>query len=178
MTPEELEKLTAEVTAMQIKVAAAQSHIHYDGPALQVNQASGYAKEMRKWESQHTQYGPPGRPYPPPGVSTEYPRAMFKAGHPEGRPGKIEILEHRDAHGDMDRQLFERDGFRITQEEAIEVQKGYDRLMAEEAAMRAHRDKNMSDRAKAEADAADAASASHLPEIPRAHAKTGQREVR
>ena len=107
MTTEEIEILAAQVSAMQIKLAAEQSHQRYDGPAVQINQASGYAREMRKWESTHTQYGAPGRPYPPPGVSTEYPRAMFKAGHPEGRPGLIVIKEYRDAGNAIERASME-----------------------------------------------------------------------
>ena len=91
---------------------------HYNGPAIQINPASGYATEMRKWESTFTQFGPPGREW----TYTEYPRAMFLAGHPPGRPGKIEITDWRDAGNDAERTALEHAGYEATQELAIQRQ--------------------------------------------------------
>ncbi len=176
MTPEELEQLTQDVIAKQAALAAAQSHLHYDGPAIQINPATGFAKEMRKWEAHHGPYGPPGRPYPPPGVSTEYPRAMFKFGHPEGRPGAIVMLDTRDCRSDSERERMERDGYRATQEEAHAAVVEWDREMARAEAIGNHEDRLMSAKAKEEREAALMAAEGHVAEIPRAHPKTGRRD--
>jgi len=148
---------------------------HYDGPAIQINPASGYAVEMRKWESTYTRFGPPGRPY----VYVEYPRDMFLAGHPEGRPGKIEILHGstRTVQSDAERTAAERDGYDADQHEAIKKQEARDREMARAAAEAAYADRRMSEAAHAERAEVEDAVASHVAEIPRSNPKTGKRTV-
>ena len=41
--------------------------------SIVVPPGSAYAKEMCKWESQHTKYGPPGRPF----VQQDYPKMLY-----------------------------------------------------------------------------------------------------
>jgi hypothetical protein len=144
---------------------------HYDGPAIQVNPASGFAVEMRKWEAGYTMYGPPGRPY----AYAEYPRAMFLAGHPEGRLGKIVILDTRTVFSDHERTALEHDGWDADQAVAVTKQAARDRAMAAAAAEANFADRRMSEAAQAERAAVEDATASHVAEIPSAHPKSGRR---
>jgi 3-methyladenine DNA glycosylase Mpg len=146
---------------------------HYDGPAIQINPASAYAAEMRKWESTYTMYGAPGRPY----VYAEYPREMFLAGHPDGRPGKIVILESRAVNSDHERTTLERDGWEASQKDAIQRQKDRDREMARLAAAANFEDRRMSEAAKVERAEVEDATAAHVAEVPRANPKTGKRTI-
>jgi len=146
---------------------------HYNGPAIQINPASGYATEMRKWESTFTQFGPPGREW----TYTEYPRAMFLAGHPPGRPGKIEITDWRDAGNDAERTALEHAGYEATQELAIQRQIQRDQAMARAAAEANYADRRMSEKALAEKAEVEDAVATHVAEVPRSNPKTGKRIV-
>jgi hypothetical protein len=148
---------------------------HYDGPAIQINPASAYAAEMRKWESTYTMYGAPGRPF----VYVEYPRDMFLAGHPDGRPGKIEILHGstRTVHSDAERSAAERDGYDADQHEAIKKQKDRDREMARAAAAQNFADRRMSEKALTEKAEVEDATAEHVADVPRANPKTGKRTI-
>jgi hypothetical protein len=148
--------------------------LHYDGPAIQINPASGYATEMRKWESTYTQYGAPGRPY----VYMEYPREMFLAGHPEGRPGKIVLIDSRQVQNDAERTALEAAGYDATQEGAIERQTARDREMARAAAESNYDDRRLTEAAKAERAEVEDATPGHVAEIPRAAPKTGKRELK
>lgn len=49
--------------------------------SIDMGQATPYAQEMRKWESTHTKFGPPGRPY----VYAEFPRAMYRCKYVIGK---------------------------------------------------------------------------------------------
>ena len=146
---------------------------HYDGPAIQVNPASGYAVEMRKWESGYTQYGPPGRPY----VYAEYPREMHLAGHPEGRPGKIVLTDSRPVHNDEERTALEGAGYRATPQEAVEAQQDRDREMARAAAESNFDDRRMSAAAREERDEVEASTAVHVAEVPRTPIRSHKRIV-
>jgi len=146
---------------------------HYNGPAIQINPASGYATEMRKWESTFTQFGPPGRQY----VYQEYPRQMFLAGHPPGRPGKVEIIDWREANDDSERAALERAGYDATQERALTKQEERDRDMARAAAESNFSDRLMSVKALAEKAEVEDATASHVADVPRLNPKTGRRIV-
>ena len=146
---------------------------HYDGPAIQINPASGYAVEMRKWESTFTQFGPPGRQW----TYEEYPRAMFLAGHPPGRPGKVEITDWREAHNDSERTALENAGYDASQERAITKQEERDREMARAAAESNFADRLMSVKALAEKAEVEDATASHVADVPRLNTKTGKRTI-
>jgi hypothetical protein len=146
---------------------------HYDGPAIQINPASAYAAEMRKWESTYTMYGAPGRPY----VYEEYPREMFLAGHPPDRPGKIVIVESRTVNSDHERTALEVDGWEAAQKDAIQRQKDRDREMARAAAETNFADRRMSEQALIEKAEVEDATAAHVAEVPRANPKTGKRII-
>jgi hypothetical protein len=146
---------------------------HYDGPAIQINPASGFAVEMRKWEAGYTMYGPPGRPY----AYAEYPRAMFLAGHPEGRPGKIVITDSRTVFNDAERTALEQDGWDADQHQAMDRQAKRDQAMAAAAAEANFADRRMSERAKIERAEVEDATAQHVAEIPAAHPKSGRRVI-
>jgi len=146
---------------------------HYDGPAIQINPASGYAVEMRKWESTFTQFGPPGRQY----VYAEYPRQMFLAGHPPGRPGKTEIIDWREAQNDHERTALERAGYDASQERAITKQEERDREMSRAAAESNFADRLMSVKALAEKAEVEDATAQHVADVPRLNTKTGKRTI-
>lgn len=146
---------------------------HYDGPAIQINPSSGYAVEMRKWEAGYTMYGPPGRPY----VYEEYPRDMYLGGHPDGRPGKIVITDIRAVNSDAERTALEQAGYEADPAEAIKRQEVRDREMARAAAASNFDDRRMTDKAKDERAEVEAATSAHVAEVPRAHPRTGKREV-
>jgi hypothetical protein len=146
---------------------------HYDGPAIQINPSSGYAVEMRKWETTYTRFGPPGRQY----VYAEYPREMFLAGHPQGRPGKIEITSTRTVQNDEERSAAELDGWRAEQDEAITAQKDRDREMARAAAESAWDDRRLTEQAQAEREAVEASTAAHVAEVPRVPAKKSRAQA-
>jgi len=146
---------------------------HYDGPAIQINPASGFAVEMRKWEAGYTQYGPPGRPY----VYAEYPRELYLAGHPEGRPGKIVITDSRQVQSDEERTALEGAGYRASQVEALVAQQDRDREMARAAAESNYDDRRMSDRAREERELVEDATAGHVAEVPRTPVRSHKRRV-
>lgn len=188
LTPDQLAHLAEKVSEMQGRMNVPSSHQSLPGNAIQINRASGFAREMCKWETTHTEYGPPGRlpGYDHNGrkLNTEYPRAMFKFGHPKDengvviRAGAIVMEDTRDVFSDVERENLEHVGFRASQEAAIDFVKDMDREMARAEAIGNYQDRNMSERAKAEREDALLSSASHVAEIPRANAKTGVREVK
>lgn len=123
---------------------------------------SEYAKEMRKHEAHHTQYGPPGRSY----VYADYPSRLYRAGR--GKSGKIEILEGQTVHNDDERRSLESRGFIWGgQADAIAAYETTEFTHAELAAERNFHERRMSPQAQREAAAANAeAGAKHLPEVP------------
>lgn len=118
---------------------------------------SAYAQEARKWESTHTQYGPPGRRY----EFQEFPKRLYKAKDAQGR--EFESVEAADEN--EERNLLSR-GFRAGQDKAIDALLEQQHDVAEAAANRAYHEQRMSEKARAEAQAADEATPNHLPEIP------------
>lgn len=140
-------------------------------------QESEYAKEMRKHEALHTQYGAPMRPY----VFCEYPTRMYKAGRDKG--GKIAILEAMTARDETERQNLESRGFvHGGQGAAIKAWEAEEFSRAELAAERNYVEKRMSPKAQAEAQAADdEAGAQHLASVPElpvpAHRKAKNRKT-
>ena len=71
---------------------------------IHLGQGTEYAKEMRKWEGHHSQYGPPGRPY----QHENYPVALSRASRPVGGgPVQFETLQdHEKRIRDMERIRF------------------------------------------------------------------------
>lgn len=128
------------------------------------SQDSGYAEEMRKWESQHTQYGPPGRPY----TYQPFPTRMYKAGR--NAHGKIVILDAQTAGDEDEQRNLESRGFMVGgQAAAIEACEQQELEIAKLAAERNYEIAHgkHSEGAIAEVRAAEAAAgARHLAEIP------------
>jgi hypothetical protein len=122
---------------------------------------SDYAKEMRKHESQHTQFGPGERPY----VYREFPCRMYKAGRDAaGRPS---IVDAQDAHSEAEVRNFESRGFVAGgQGKAIDALHAGDTEIAKLAANRAAQERTMSPAAQREAAAHDDATDEHVPVIP------------
>lgn len=121
---------------------------------------SHYAKEMRKWE----------KPY----RFAKYPQMLYKARKPasggpyictdplsESFSASCQLVVRDDA--EFEKALSE--GWREGLDEAVAHAQGLDDDIAEAAAYRAHEDRNMSERAKLEAAAADDATAEHVPEV-------------
>ena len=132
---------------------------------------SEYAKERRKYEALHSEFGAPGRPY----QFFEYPTMMYKAGLDE--KGQIAILERLEAETETQRGELERLGFVYGgQGAAVAAFERQRQEMAVLAATRNYEDRNMSEKAKAEAEAFKAHSTEHQPTIPTSHPKTGRRD--
>lgn len=126
-------------------------------------QNSNYGKEMRRWESTHTQFGPPGRPY----VFQEFPKRMYKAARIAGRG--IEIVDAQTAEDDLQEANLRSRGFHFMQAAAIDAiraeQTEHGTLAAEREWEIQHG--RLSEHATAEVRAHEQAhGATHLPMIP------------
>ena len=128
--------------------------------ALLWTEASAYARERRKWEATHTQYGPGERPF----EFKEYPLMVYKAVRPSsGGPPR---LEHEIA-ADANREAYWLSrGYVRGPDKAVEALEAQERSIAELAANRAYNDKRMSARAQEEAAKVDESTIQHLGEIP------------
>jgi len=122
---------------------------------------SEYAKERRKWETTHTEYGPPGRA----AVFTEFPLMVYRAKRPP-QGGKDPIIEHVIVDNEQEERNMASRGFVRGPDHAVEALEASERELARAAAERAYSDQRMSDKAKAEAVAADESTIAHLGEIP------------
>lgn len=140
-----------------------------------ISPESELGKELAKWEQ---------RNYNPHDPKNRYPMMLYKAKkRPDGvlstgegpsmdatfgGPGAAEnwskqcqrIVENENEHA-----AAREDGWRDNREEAVEYVKYLDKLVADAAAHRAFEDRNMSERAKAEAQAAEDATSEHLAEV-------------
>lgn len=140
------------------------------------SQESKYSIESRKYEAQFTQFGAPGRPH----VYRDYPTMMYKAGrNPQGM--MIEILPGTDgraeASNEAERANLESLGYVWGGAKA--AVDAFERRLLDDAAIAAarnHEDLGMSDKAKAESNAAENASSDHLPAIPETPVKRMQRK--
>lgn len=121
---------------------------------------SKYAQHMAQFESQHSQYGPPGRPY----VYADYPLSMSKAIRPIGG-GSVSFETLIVSDESEERNLASR-GFCRGRDKAIAALDASEAAIAEAAANRAFNDRLMTARALREAEQADVQTAAHLPTIP------------
>lgn len=138
---------------------------HFSVPGgIQHNRASAYAQEMAKWEMDSHEYGTPGRPRAQIGVQP-YP-AMFYRVEREETGGGVKVLERAVADDEtMARNLLSR-GFHNGLQAAADALAATEQESAKLAAERNFHERRMSDRARAEAEAADDATVAHLPEVP------------
>lgn len=73
----------------------------------------------------------------------------------------------RTVHSDDERRRAESEGWRATAQEALDYHEQLEQFIGDAAAHRAHEDRLMSDKAKAEAKAVDDATHEHVAEVPR-----------
>lgn len=121
---------------------------------------SEFAKESVKWESQASALGPGLRPY----VYQEYPKALYKAGR--SATGVPIIIDRYDVESAVQEANLRSRGYHQGQDVALAALHAADQEAAVQAANRAFNDQRMSPQARAEADAADARTSSHLAAIP------------
>jgi len=137
------------------------------------SQDSEYAKERRRWESYHTEFGEPGRPY----TFQEYPLMVFRASRPSSG-GATPILEHHIVEDEQQERNMLSRGFVRGPDHAVQMLEQQERELATAAAERAYQDKRMSEKAQAQAATADESTISHLGEVPRTPLKPRGRPVK
>lgn len=126
-------------------------------PSISLPPSTEYAKEMRKWESYPSQWGPAGRPY----KFADFPKMLYKA--VQGGPMDTQIVNSED-----EQRREEAKGFAASQERALELL-GRDHL--ESATLAAERNfeiekGRISPKAAQEVRAAEEEhGARHLPEV-------------
>jgi hypothetical protein len=136
-------------------------------------QESNYAKEMRKWEAHHTQFGAPQRPY----EFQEFPQMLYKADRDQS--GAIVIAETCIVRDDDERRNMQSRGFYLQQADALQAAEKLYHVeygtLAAERNFEIERGR-ISANAAAEVRAAEAAhGASHLPMVPIAPKKRGRK---
>jgi hypothetical protein len=128
------------------------------------NPATSYAREMAKWEMGYSPYGQPGRPREQVGFH-EWP-AMFYKMKRKAQNGDFIVEHYQEAPDEVRAAQLESLGYRKGQVAAIEYVKSLENEIAVAAAERAYRDRNMGEKAKAEAEAAEAGTVEHMAEVP------------
>lgn len=150
--------------------------------AIARTQEDSYIKELAKWEMRPVNVN--GTYVEPVPVAlggrggadrTEFPKMMFTAESADGGPRISGFKIAKDES--HERQLIG-EGYSVTQEQAIARVHERHREMARLAANRAHNDRWMSDKAKAEAAAVDEATIEHVAEIPRTPVKKRGRQIK
>ncbi len=136
---------------------------------------SNYAKEARRWEATHTEFGPPGRPW----VYREFPKMLYKAANVDG---KIKIADRVTVHTEDEQRNMESRGFVFGPDNAIKAVETEQHLV--HGTLAAEREwqiqhGRISEKAVAEVRAAETAvGAVHLPDVPitpiPAHRKRGR----
>lgn len=125
-----------------------------------------YAKEMRKWNSQYSEFGPPGRPWgSKDGPGGEFPKRLYKATRQPDGARTFEGFTVGDEH--EQRNMLSR-GFCDGQQSALDALAAEERIHAELAAEINHDARHgMGERARGEVERAqEAHGARHLPEVP------------
>jgi hypothetical protein len=128
---------------------------------------SDYAKERRKWETTHTEFGPPGKA----AVFTEFPKMVYRAKRkPSGGPPDI---EHFIVNDEQEQRNMLSRGYVQGPDKAVEALEQQERGLATAAAERAYTDQRMSPRAQAEAEAVDESTSQHVGSIPETPIRRG-----
>jgi hypothetical protein len=124
---------------------------------------SNYAKEIRKFEAQRSEFGIGERPY----VFRPYPMMLHLAGQPPGGMGPIAILETQEVVSEREAAQYRQRGFRDTPLEAIEFYDAQQTEFMKLAAEQNYDVKNkLTPKAGAEVLAAQDAYPGHLPSVP------------
>jgi len=157
------------------------------------NPESEETKERARHEQFHSEWTigglQPGNPY----VYRQYPMMLFQARQVPGNGRWAVALEPPSRHGFRDHMDWDmacshaasftascqrtvnneaehkrarEEGWRDSQGEALEFRAALDKMIGDEAAARNYRDRNMSEKAKAESDAIQAETFGHVPSIP------------
>lgn len=122
---------------------------------------SAYAKEMAKWESVPTRHCPePLRPY----QFYPFPAMFYRAERPPmgGQP----VFEEMVVEDELQAGNMRSRGWGSGQAEAVQMLEQREHALSVAAAERAYSEKGMSEKARAEAEAYDQSTASHVGEIP------------
>lgn len=162
-------------------------------PGIVVTPGSNFAKEVSRFEqfpSQYTAGSAPGNPY----TYRPYPKMLYRAQHYNGKASCMATVADQGEYKDYreyeravemadrftakcqrvvgseeERARAMEDGWRESPQEAIDYLIARDAAVGKEAAHRNYDDRNMSELAKREIAAAEAASdGQHVAEIPRA----------
>lgn len=135
---------------------------------------SNHEKEVQKWNTVKSKGGMR------PDTFCEFPRMMYKARKKNGPPLVIDPYDEPWSMGncqivkdETERNRLWRQGWRDNPAEAIAQFLEDERNVADEAAHRHYLDRNMSEKAKAEAAAVDSESFGHVPEVPEGRKKPG-----
>jgi hypothetical protein len=128
------------------------------------NPAAPYAREMAKWEMGYSPFGPPGRPRETVGFQP-WPALFYKMTR-SATNGEFLVEHYKEVGSDREASEAERLGYRLGQAAAIAYVESLEQQIAVAAAERAYSERTMSDKARAEAAAADDATSAHLPEVP------------
>lgn len=137
--------------------------------AMLHNPDSEYAKEMAKWEANHSVFGPPGKPYDP---NVKFPAMCYRIDSVKG--GSPEIVERREAHSETDLQNLRSRGFGNGAAEAMDAYNSRNAAVAEAAANRAYTDRNLSENAQREVAEFESSTMDHVAEVPEAKRKPGR----
>lgn len=124
------------------------------------SQDSEYAKERRRWETTHTEFGPPGRA----AAFTEFPLMLYRA--QRSATGGPPIIEHFIVANELEERNMQSRGYVRGPDNAIKALEQSEQEVARAAAERAYADQRMSAKAKAESAAVDEITISHLGAIP------------
>jgi hypothetical protein len=126
------------------------------------------AKERAKWEMFPSVYSPnPGRPY----VYRPFPKMLYKGGVDDN--GKFAVTETVTVQNELEMQNMISRGFVAGPDVAVDQAKAEQRERARLAAERAHQERFMSDAARREAAAFDAATDDHVASIPETPIRRG-----
>jgi hypothetical protein len=129
---------------------------------------SDYAKERRRWETTHTEFGPPGASI---GNHKEFPLMVYRAKRkPAGGPPEI---EHFIVNDEQEQRNMLSRGYVQGPDKAIEALEQQERGLATAAAERAYTDQRMSPRAQAEAEAVDESTIQHVGSVPETPIRRG-----
>jgi len=132
---------------------------HLDGPNMPiVTPNSPEGQERMRWDRPKSQGGMRCDGF------EEYPKSMFRAGRPDH--GNIKITESCSVGSAHEEARQYDDGWRPTQQAAIDLVKARDQEIAELAAERHYVERSMSPAAQREAAAVDEATVYHVPAIP------------
>lgn len=128
------------------------------------NPATPFAREMAKWEMGYSPYGPPGRPRETVGYQA-FPALFYKMKRSDTN-GDFLVEHYVEVQSEAQARTLEAQGYRNGKPAAIAFVEQCEQMVAQAAAERAYRDRNMGEKAQAEARAADDATGAHLAEVP------------